>query len=80
MSGPMRRSLLLLVLMSACGDDDPDMDPAASEHCIAIRAQYIQRKQSLDYNAGLTANSAQILRQSYTQLELFRSQNFECFK
>jgi len=74
------RWLLPLVLLAACGDDDPAMDPALSEHCIAIRAQYIQRKQSLDYNSGLTRNSAQILQPSYTQLELFRSQNFECFR
>ena len=73
------RWLLLLGLL-ACGDDDPAMDPALSEHCGAIRAQYIQRKQSLDYNAGLTANSARILQSSYTALELFRSQNFECFR
>jgi hypothetical protein len=68
----------LLTLLSACGDDQAEVDPDSAA-CIAIRKEYLRRRELRDIGASQGADPA-LVRQADYAIDNYRSEHWGCFE
>ncbi|HXK20695.1 MAG TPA: hypothetical protein VNG33_22950 [Polyangiaceae bacterium] len=69
----------LLVVLALCLTACDESDPATSEHCVAIRMQYLERRYLMEQGAANGADP-ELVRQAGLAIAKFQSENWQCFK